>query len=67
MSAPAGRKPSPTARSPSGPFLDPLTMFEDVFKDMPPNLVRAARGAARTAQSRPGEASAAPPSVAQEG
>ncbi len=24
----------------SGPTLDPLTMFEDVFKEMPPNLVR---------------------------
>jgi 2-oxoisovalerate dehydrogenase E1 component alpha subunit len=23
-----------------GPFLDPLTMFEDVFRDMPPNLQR---------------------------
>ena len=21
-----------------GPFLDPLTMFDDVFRDMPPNL-----------------------------
>ena len=22
----------------AGPYLDPLTMFEDVFREMPPNL-----------------------------
>ncbi|HEX4618453.1 MAG TPA: thiamine pyrophosphate-dependent enzyme, partial [Steroidobacteraceae bacterium] len=45
-----------------GPALDPLTMFEDVFKEMPPNLqaqqrelraLREAQGEARTAPAPP--------------
>src|SRR5439155_23368908 len=52
----------------AGPALDPLTMFEDVYKEMPPNLVRqrdelrALRSAAAAAE-RP---QAAPP-VAKKG
>ena len=42
-----------------GPVLDPLTMFEDVFRDMPPNLQREreemrALLAAQRAEVRPG-------------
>jgi 2-oxoisovalerate dehydrogenase E1 component alpha subunit len=45
-----------------GPSLDPLTMFEDVFKDMPPNLVRQREElrALRSAGDAPAEPSAAP-------
>jgi hypothetical protein len=41
-------------------------MFEDVFKDMPPNLVRE-REELRALRNATGEASEAHPSVAREG
>jgi hypothetical protein len=57
-----------------GPFLDPLTMFEDVFRDMPPNLqrereeMRALLGAQRSATAAvPAEGGHETPSVAHEG
>jgi 2-oxoisovalerate dehydrogenase E1 component alpha subunit len=50
----------------TGPFLDPLTMFEDVFKDMPPNLVRE-REELRALRSATPEAAATAASVAKEG
>ena len=40
MSPPAGGKPSSYGTLTEGPTLDPATMFEDVFKEMPPHLVR---------------------------
>ena len=39
-SPPAGRRRRPTAPCPVGPRWTRCTMFEDVFKEMPPNLVR---------------------------
>jgi len=57
-----------------GPFLDPLTMFEDVFRDMPPNLqrereeMRALLDAQRTATTVvPAEGGQEAPPVAHEG
>src|SRR5579862_8511290 len=45
-----------------GPSLDPLTMFEDVFKDMPANLLRQREElrALRSAGDAPAQPSAAP-------
>ena len=39
-SPPAGRKRRRYGTLTGGPALDPLTMFEDVLKEMPPNLAR---------------------------
>jgi hypothetical protein len=41
-----------------GPWLDPLTMFEDVFHEMPANLERQREELGRLVQNR---AAAAPP------
>ena len=49
-----------------GPSLDPLTMFEDVFKEMPPNLVRE-REELRALRSSAGAPRAAATPVAQKG
>jgi 2-oxoisovalerate dehydrogenase E1 component alpha subunit len=50
----------------AGPFLDPLTMFEDVFKEMPANLARE-REELRALRSAQAAARAATPPVAQKG
>ena len=57
-----------------GPFLDPLTMFEDVFRDVPPNLqhereeMRALLAAQRAATAAaPAEGEHGKPPVAHEG
>ena len=49
-----------------GPALDPLTMFEDVFKDMPPNLVRQREELRRLRESQ-ADTAPATPSAAKEG
>ena len=49
-----------------GPTLDPLTMFEDVFKEMPQNLVLQREQLQALRSAEPDLARPAPP-VAQEG
>jgi 2-oxoisovalerate dehydrogenase E1 component alpha subunit len=49
-----------------GPALDPLTMFEDVLKDMPANLARE-REEMRALRVNAGAASAAAPPLARKG
>src|ERR1700691_340284 len=49
-----------------GPTLDPATMFEDVFKEMPPNLVLQREQMRALRSARPEEERVAP-SVAKEG
>jgi TPP-dependent pyruvate/acetoin dehydrogenase alpha subunit len=46
-----------------GPALDPLTMFEDVFKEMPANLVRQREHLRELRDSAAQVALAAPPAV----
>jgi len=51
----------------TGPWLDPLTMFEDVLKEMPPNLKQQQREL-RALREAQGETRAAPaPSAARKG
>ena len=49
-----------------GPSLDPLTMFEDVLKELPPNLQRE-REEMRALRSGGQETRAPAPPVAKEG
>ena len=49
-----------------GPTLDPLTMFEDVLKEMPPNLVRQ-REELRALKATAAAPRAATPPIAQKG
>jgi 2-oxoisovalerate dehydrogenase E1 component alpha subunit len=49
-----------------GPALDPLTMFEDVLREIPPNLVRQREQLRSLRNAAPAGAPAAPP-LAQEG
>ena len=56
----AGRRRKPTGRSPTARRLDPLTMFEDVFREMPPNLQRE-REDMRALRSSADAAAPAPP------
>ncbi|HEY2036375.1 MAG TPA: hypothetical protein VGG96_05130, partial [Steroidobacteraceae bacterium] len=57
-----------------GPTLDPATMFEDVFHEMPPHLIRQRDELKRLAPAQPGKGSeeeksldAHPAAVAKEG
>src|SRR6202790_3011246 len=51
----------------SGPALDPLTMFEDVFKEMPPNLVRQREELRALRSAAAAERQQATPPVANKG
>ena len=50
-----------------GPSLDPLTMFEDVFKEMPPNLVRQREELRALRSAAAAERRQSAPSVAKKG
>ncbi|HXO15148.1 MAG TPA: thiamine pyrophosphate-dependent enzyme, partial [Steroidobacteraceae bacterium] len=51
----------------SGPALDPLTMFEDVYKEMPQNLVRQRDELRALRSAAAAERQQAAPSVAKKG
>ena len=50
-----------------GPALDPATMFEDVYKEMPPHLVRQRAQLLELRQSNPAREPGRPGAAAQEG